>query len=203
MTNYVGEEGENCVLKAAVSISNPYNLEIIDQGLRKSWMGWYVYTRILGSAMRHVISKNADVLAHSQRFDYETVMNTDHLFEFDREVQCPTWGYPTEGAYYRDASSTDALLAVRIPYFCVHAEDDPVRPKYLFCLNTICSDFIKDHPQRWYSIRRGGTKSLRCPLLYFRGWPSRMVRTGRWSVVHQTSTSHSLLVQLSITKPMC
>jgi hypothetical protein len=32
-----------------------------------------------------------------------------------------------EGAYYRDASSTDSLLANRTPLFAIHAEDDPVR----------------------------------------------------------------------------
>ena len=44
----------------------------------------------------------------------------------DREVQAPTWGYPTEGAYYRDASSCDSVLAVRIPLFAINAKDDPV-----------------------------------------------------------------------------
>jgi len=29
-------------------------------------------------------------------------------------------------AYYRDASSTDSLLANRTPLFAIHAEDDPV-----------------------------------------------------------------------------
>ena len=48
-----------------------------------------------------------------------------------RELQGPTWGYPTEGAYYRDASSSDALLAVRIPLFALHAEDDPVSHRSL------------------------------------------------------------------------
>jgi len=48
------------------------------------------------------------------------------LFEFDREVQCNTWGYPSEGAYYRDASSVDSLLAARIPIFGINAEDDPI-----------------------------------------------------------------------------
>lgn len=60
-----------------------------------------------------------------------------------RFVQCPTWGYPTEGAYCesnlipsrfsysltrvdRDASSIDVLLAVKIPLFALNAEDDPV-----------------------------------------------------------------------------
>lgn len=45
-----------------------------------------------------------------------------------------TWGYPTEGAYYRDASSIDSLLAVKVPLFAIHAEDDPVVRKSLFCL---------------------------------------------------------------------
>jgi uncharacterized protein len=41
-------------------------------------------------------------------------------------VQCPTWGYPTEGAYYRDASAVESVLNIRIPTFAIHAEDDPI-----------------------------------------------------------------------------
>jgi predicted alpha/beta-fold hydrolase len=44
-----------------------------------------------------------------------------------RYVQAPTWGYPSEGAYHRDASSVDSLHAIRIPFFAIQAEDDPVR----------------------------------------------------------------------------
>jgi predicted alpha/beta-fold hydrolase len=43
-----------------------------------------------------------------------------------RLVQCPTWGYPTEDAYYRDASSVDSVLSVRIPTLAINAVDDPV-----------------------------------------------------------------------------
>lgn len=48
------------------------------------------------------------------------------LHHFDRAVQCATWGYPSEGAYYRDASCVDAIFAVRIPVFALHAVDDPI-----------------------------------------------------------------------------
>lgn len=41
-------------------------------------------------------------------------------------MQCPTWGWPTEGAYYRDASCIDAVMDVRIPLLGIHAKDDPV-----------------------------------------------------------------------------
>lgn len=42
-----------------------------------------------------------------------------------------SWGYPTENAYYRDASSSDAVLAIRIPFLALSALDDPVRPPLL------------------------------------------------------------------------
>jgi len=44
----------------------------------------------------------------------------------DSEIQCPSWGYAVEDAYYRDASSADAMLAIRIPFLALQAEDDPV-----------------------------------------------------------------------------
>jgi predicted alpha/beta-fold hydrolase len=70
---------------------------------------------------RHVkeISENTDI-------DMEKVRNSKHLYEFDRYVQCPTWGYPTEGAYYRDASSSDSVMNIRVPFLAIHAVDDPI-----------------------------------------------------------------------------
>jgi predicted alpha/beta-fold hydrolase len=44
-----------------------------------------------------------------------------------RAVQAPSWGYPTETAYYRDAQSADAVVAIKIPFLAINAEDDPVR----------------------------------------------------------------------------
>lgn len=63
------------------------------------------------------------------RLDVEKVRAAKYLHEFDRELQGPTWGYPTEMAYYRDASSVEPLMAVRIPLFAINAEDDPVAPR--------------------------------------------------------------------------
>ncbi len=37
-----------------------------------------------------------------------------------------SWGYPTEDAYYRDASSSDSVLSIRIPFLAIAAADDPV-----------------------------------------------------------------------------
>lgn len=67
-----------------------------------------------------------DQVARNPRVHVNKVMKIRYLYEFDRALQGPTWGYPSEGAYYRDASCCDTVLNVRTPLLAIHAEDDPV-----------------------------------------------------------------------------
>ncbi len=101
--------------------------------------------------MRALLDKHKDSIIRFTDLDFERIRKITYLYEFDREVQCvlsewkalymdvevtrslmpcrcATWGYPTEEAYYRDASSSDSVLAIRIPFFALHAADDPVSP---------------------------------------------------------------------------
>lgn len=76
--------------------------------------------------MRALFEKHIDQISKTPGIDVAKVRNSKYLHEFDRYVQCPCWGYPTEYAYYRDASSSDSVLGVKIPLFAIHAEDDPI-----------------------------------------------------------------------------
>ncbi|GAW25416.1 putative alpha beta fold family [Rosellinia necatrix] len=49
MTNYIGEEGVNCQLKAAIVISSPWNLEVGNKVLKSTWIGHEIYQKTLGS----------------------------------------------------------------------------------------------------------------------------------------------------------
>ncbi|KAI5862782.1 AB-hydrolase YheT [Durotheca rogersii] len=126
LTNYLGEEGAATPLKAAVVVANPWALHISSKMLQSTFIGHHVYQRVLGNAMRSL------AMRHKQELDKYTNIDTEHLnglrflWEFDRAYQCPTWGYPTEEAYYRDASSSDSLLAVRVPLLALNATDDPI-----------------------------------------------------------------------------
>lgn len=80
----------------------------------------------MGANLKKLIELHHDEVAKNPKLDFEKIRAVKYLNEFDRHVQCPTWGYPTEGAYYRDASSTDSLFAIRIPLFAINAKDDPV-----------------------------------------------------------------------------
>ena len=126
MINYLGEEGEHCELQAAVVFSAVWNNEVASKGLQRTWWHREVYNRALGTNMKKLFEKHVDQISKNPRIDLEKVRSSRYLFEFDRHVQGPTWGYPTEGAYYRDASSVDAAMGIRIPLLAIHAEDDPV-----------------------------------------------------------------------------
>ncbi|KIW17315.1 hypothetical protein PV08_04507 [Exophiala spinifera] len=126
LTNYLGEEGSNCPLQAAVIISNPWDLHAGSLALQRTWFNRNAYSATMGSSMKRLFETHIDQISTNPKIDVDAVRKIKYLHEFDRHVQGPTWGYPTEGAYYRDASSVDSLLAIRIPFLAIHAEDDPV-----------------------------------------------------------------------------
>ncbi|KKA29035.1 hypothetical protein TD95_002183 [Thielaviopsis punctulata] len=126
LTNYIGEEGEACVLKAAVLCSNPFNLEVANNALRRTWIGREVYMKTMGNSMKKLVYRHREAVKKYTNFDYDKIMQITYLDEFDAEIQPKAWGYPTASAYYRDASSTDSVLSIRIPVLAVHARDDPI-----------------------------------------------------------------------------
>jgi uncharacterized protein len=76
--------------------------------------------------MRELSAKHKEEIIKYTKVDYEELTKLTYLYEFDRAYQCPTWGYPTEDAYYRDASSVDSIMAVRIPLLALNSTDDPI-----------------------------------------------------------------------------
>ncbi|KAJ9622449.1 hypothetical protein H2203_006671 [Taxawa tesnikishii (nom. ined.)] len=107
LTNYVGEEGDACELQAAVVCSNPWKLEVSSLALQRTWLGLEVYSKVMGSNMKKLFERHAEQVLKNGNID-------------------PERGLPDGGAYYRDASSADSLLNVKIPFFAIHAEDDPI-----------------------------------------------------------------------------
>lgn len=81
------------------------------------------------------------MLTQDPRIDPELVRKSKYIYEFDRDFTAKVFGYATVGAYYRDASSIDRLLNIRVPTFIVHALDDPVAVK-----QGIPFDEVKSNP---------------------------------------------------------
>ncbi|KAJ4408187.1 hypothetical protein N0V82_009761 [Gnomoniopsis sp. IMI 355080] len=166
LTNYVGEEGEGCLLNAAVAVGNPFDLEVANKTLQSSLLGKEIYQRVMGTNMRKLILRHKESVSKFTKLDFDAIDKVTYLFEFDRAVQTVSWGYPTEGAYYRDASSSDSVLAIRIPYLAIQATDDPIAVEqaipyeefkanpYTICLTTSLGGhlaFFEPGGGRWHA----------------------------------------------------
>lgn len=110
-----------------------------------------VYSKAMGNSMRALFETHKEQITANKALQEEQIRKVKYLHEFDREVQCATWGYPTESAYYRDASSADGVLAIRIPTFFLHAEDDPIA-----CDEAVPYEEIKQNPYTVLCATSGG-----------------------------------------------
>ena len=139
------------MLDAAVIVSNPWKLEVSSLALQRTYIGLNVYSKAMGTSMRKLFETHREEIVKNQSLKTENIRKVVYLHEFDREVQCATWGYPTEGAYYRDASSSDSVLAIRIPTLCLHARDDPIA-----CDEAVPYEEIKQNPYVVMCATSGG-----------------------------------------------
>jgi len=54
---YLGEEGEGCLLNAAVVASNPWNLDVGAIALQRSWIGMEIYSKTMGASMKKLFEE--------------------------------------------------------------------------------------------------------------------------------------------------
>ncbi|KAG0129831.1 Alpha/Beta hydrolase protein [Tuber indicum] len=126
LANYIGEEGDKCAFKAVALCSCPWNLEVASKALQRTYLGSEVYSKVMGGNLRNLFEIHIDNFSGDPRIDVDLVRRGRYLYEFDRDFTARIFGYPTVGAYYRDASSVDNLLKARVPTFILHAKDDPI-----------------------------------------------------------------------------
>ena len=125
--------------------------------------------------MVNLFNRHTDMILQNPAIDINQVRSCKYLYEWDRAVQCAVWGYPTESAYYRDASSVDSVLNVRIPVLALHAKDDPIcgdlavpyemfktTPYFVMCSTSIGGHlgFFEFGGDRW------STRTVSSPLPY-------------------------------------
>lgn len=132
-------------------VSNPWNLDLSNSALQRTWIGREVYSKTMGRNMLALFDRHKEQVTRNTRISDEGMHKLKYLHEFDRAVQCATWGYPTEGAYYRDASSVDAVFAIRIPVLAIHAKDDPIA-----CDEAVPYEEIRQNPYVLLCASSGG-----------------------------------------------
>lgn len=57
LLQYLGEEGDECQLQAAVICSNPWKLEVSSLALQRTWLGLEVYSKAMGTNMKKLFER--------------------------------------------------------------------------------------------------------------------------------------------------
>ncbi|RKP26823.1 Alpha/Beta hydrolase protein [Syncephalis pseudoplumigaleata] len=126
LVKYLGEEGEACPFKFAMSISNPFDFLAGSLALERGLLGRTIYSPQLCKNLQQVYLTHYDQLKLDPRLDAEKIMKAKTIREFDRYATSVLFGYDTVDDYYRDASSSRWITRVRVPLLCLNACDDPV-----------------------------------------------------------------------------
>ncbi|EQC34322.1 hypothetical protein SDRG_08095 [Saprolegnia diclina VS20] len=154
LLKYVGEAGNLCLLTAAISLANPYDLEMTTAHLATSWWHRQIYNKALTSGLVKLIFKKSNahaVLCTEATVNLKQLKKARILEDFDRAYSCPVFGYETPLDIYKDASSAAYIAGIAIPTLCLSALDDPICPR-----QAIPYDVVKANPNVLLAVTTHG-----------------------------------------------
>ncbi len=127
LLKWLGEVGAGSAIRAAATISVPYDLGAASRFLERPVGRFYAH-----HFLRRLRPKALDVLARFPRetahLDAARIRAAKTFAAFDQCVTAPLHGFASAEDYYQRSSALGYLGAVRVPSLCISSEDDPFIP---------------------------------------------------------------------------
>lgn len=125
LLKYLGEEGDDAAIDAAVAVSVPYDLDAGERHLQASALS-RLYVRHFLTSLR--AKGEAKGPAFREACDWERIRAARSFREFDDAATAPLHGFTSAEDYYARSSSKPFLPSIRRHTLLIHAEDDPFLP---------------------------------------------------------------------------
>ncbi|XP_050523517.1 phospholipase ABHD3 [Daktulosphaira vitifoliae] len=110
---------------AAMIVSVPWNLNSTVKNIEKPIIN-YLITNYLANCLKKQIRDNRGILDSSNyKWNYDEIMKSKTIREFDRNFTIKMFGYNTVEEYYDAASLHDKIDRFQTPCLFLSAEDDP------------------------------------------------------------------------------
>lgn len=85
--------------------------------------------RHLAASVVHLVKEQKHLFAPLDKIDFDNVMKSRTIGEFDSRFTCKMWGFDKLGEYYCEATNKGQLHKIKVPTLCVSAADDMFSPK--------------------------------------------------------------------------
>ena len=125
LLKYLGEEGEQSPITAAVSVCAPLELskcaERLDTGLSRFYQ-WYLLSSLNRGLREKMRSMGAGLHLGLNSQDVRSIRT---IYDFDECVTAPLHGFAGAADYYEKSSSRQYLAEIRSPVLVLQARDDP------------------------------------------------------------------------------
>lgn len=138
----LGEDGENSLFKAAVSICAPIDLDISATSISKGLSSFYEYN-ILRTLKKDLLLKyekyNIEKITGLKKEDVSKIKT---IREFDEKHTSKIFNFKTSKNYYKLSSSKQYLKKIKIKTLMIHSLDDPFMSKNILPTRNDLSESI-------------------------------------------------------------
>lgn len=130
LLKWLGEQGANAPIRAAVAVSVPFLLDRaaarLTQGLSRLYQ-WKLLRSLRGGLRRKFSSQQRAHVgrARTPPIDLHSLHRLRCFRDFDHHVTARLHGFESAEHYYRVSSSRQYLRGVAVPTLILHAADDP------------------------------------------------------------------------------
>lgn len=120
---YLGQEGENCTLRAAVIVSAPLMLEPCANRLERG--ASRIYQRYLLGQLKQNATQKLTKYPGTLPVTLAQLKTMKRIRDFDDAITSKIHGFSNALDYYRQCSGLPLLPQVRVPLLIIQAKDDP------------------------------------------------------------------------------
>jgi uncharacterized protein len=123
LLKYLGEEGPDSIVDAAIAVSAPMLLSPCAARLQRGFSR--VYDRWLLTSLKAHVRRKRDLFVHAVPLDDAVLAKIKTLWDFDEKITGPVHGFLGAEDYYAKSSSLPYLAKIEVPTTILQARDDP------------------------------------------------------------------------------
>jgi abhydrolase domain-containing protein 1/3 len=140
---YLIYAGNDAVIDAAMLISVCWDFLSGCESMEKPGLN-FALNQHLTKSLKTIVNEHKEVFQTVNKIDFEEIMQSKCLREFDERFTIRMWGFKSVKDYYSESSHKGKLCCIKRPTLCVNAADDmfaPALSNSILLLNKLFSHF--------------------------------------------------------------